>query len=1139
MTQQRIQQRMGVGFVLYFILQLSWIIRAASSDCRENCGVIDIRFPFGIKKGCYPNSWFKVTCNQTSNGPKPFISRINLELLCSSFQGDSVVAVNNPVTYLKCGDGGNNVTTSPSNVDLRGSPFFFSSRFNLFGSVGCGNLATVFRNNETTPISSCLQKSCGDLASTLDSCYATISENFTSYTASMAEIINPGSKGCTSIFLFSTLLYLTLFPVSSDQQLPPFPSLEFIFVLSINTTHVPAVLEWNPCDLEDSLCDEIFKGLAQPYVRVDGCAGGCGNVDIPYPFGIEVGCYMNDWFRVTCNETIDGPKPYITSIGLQLLSVSIWEGTIVVNNSITYSNCFKRDGEANGFSVNFTGTPFFFSAFYNRFMSVGCGSLVIILRSPTDEYPVGGCLQPICGNGTSDDAGCTTYFRWDLSSFAVNMKEIHPRNASGKSCRSAFIVDQRYLQIIEHCNVASNWMMTHAPVTLQWSTKVRGMCDCSSGYMYSTINHEYIWTNLGKSYLCVCTYIADRDRDISTDACQGQSEEEVRSLVNIFLLSMKGHSLLEIVDPMVMNGGPETEIVAVAKLAKRCLNLNGKKRPTMKEVAMELEQIRSSQGANGLEQSTEDDSDIDGMNEPSGRENPEEWITTAQNFFEFYEIQDHQRIIMASSRMEGIVKKWFRWMERWRQLAGWDHFVDAIRKRFAFPKMELRDNIFLHYRSFSTNSHFDNRSTNDPHVFNELSRPKENSFQRLDNSNPTIHQVFDELSTPTNPKSDDQPIQDSIGDELQKKKRIELVDMGSLDFISGNTIDCSSEDVPKVLTCLDKANDYISKVDNPNNESTVQHLAEMMTKICTMVSGELVLESPTMDVICKEFHGKKCDDIDKISIYILATYLDKISKNVLKMNEVVKVDDPYIFRLLVMERKVKRDDKNLKVEDNKSRSMNELAKYLFQVVFILSLRLKKSLSFLKNTLMDNNLQWPCHCYSTRVYRDCKGIYVVEDYSTNPTNEMVKLRLAAEQGWLNLVFDVGFKAHVFRLGDICQALKDNICTQLSKRNYHIKDDDPTSWKKVFAYALDLVEKKWHCPAKKITWHESVESFVPKASFRGEKQATATTLTFINSRDIAAHLTFSFSSSRTRSNILIRLKQIAAKAISSIQFVKARG
>ncbi|KAK8571570.1 hypothetical protein V6N12_027654 [Hibiscus sabdariffa] len=508
------------AFVLYFILQLPWLIRAASSGCKEYCGEIEIRFPFGIKEGCYNNSWFRVTCNQTFNGPKPFISRVNLELLSSSSPGYRTVIVNNPVTYLNCGDKGNNGATSPSNVDLQGSPFKFSSSSNRFGSVGCGNLATVFRNNETTPISSCLQKSCGDLASKVGSCYVTIPENFTSYTASMTEIINPGRKGCTSAFLFSTLSYLTLYPGSSDQQLPSHPSLEFLSGVSINTTHVPAVLEWNTYDWEVALCHEMLKGAAQHYARDDGCAGRCGNVDIPYPFGIEVGCYMNKWFRVTCDETIDDPKPYITSIGLQLLNVSIWEGTVVVNNSITYSNCFNRDGEANGTSVNLTDSPFSFSAFYNRFMSVGCGSLATILRSP-DEYPVSGCLQPICGNETSD-SHCTTDFPWDLSSFAVNMREIHPRNASGKLCRSAFIVDLHYIETIKNRNVTSNWTMTHVPVTLRWSMQIRGLCDCSSVYTYFTNNGEYIWINLGKSHLCVCD--SNADGHIYTNACQDQLE---------------------------------------------------------------------------------------------------------------------------------------------------------------------------------------------------------------------------------------------------------------------------------------------------------------------------------------------------------------------------------------------------------------------------------------------------------------------------------------------------------------------------------------------------------------------------------------------------------------------------------------
>lgn len=39
------------------------------------------------------------------------------------------------------------------------------------------------------------------------------------------------------------------------------------------------------------------------------------------------------------------------------------------------------------------------------------------------------------------------------------------------------------------------------------------------------------------------------------------------------------------------------------------------------------------------------------------------------------------------------------------------------------------------------------------------------------------------------------------------------------------------------------------------------------------------------------------------------------------------------------------------------------------------------------------------------------------YPTSPSNELAKLRLAAEQGWLNLAHDIGIKAQVFRLGGI--------------------------------------------------------------------------------------------------------------------------
>ncbi|KAL2456693.1 Wall-associated receptor kinase-like 10 [Forsythia ovata] len=58
---------------------------------------------------------------------------------------------------------------------------------------------------------------------------------------------------------------------------------------------------------------------------------------------------------------------------------------------------------------------------------------------------------------------------------------------------------------------------------------------------------------------------------------------------------MEEGNLEQILDPQVLEQGKREELTTVAKLAQRCLNLNGKKRPTMKEVAMELEIVRMSQ----------------------------------------------------------------------------------------------------------------------------------------------------------------------------------------------------------------------------------------------------------------------------------------------------------------------------------------------------------------------------------------------------------------------------------------------------------------------------------------------------------------------------------------------------------------
>ncbi|KAJ4718219.1 putative Kinase [Melia azedarach] len=71
------------------------------------------------------------------------------------------------------------------------------------------------------------------------------------------------------------------------------------------------------------------------------------------------------------------------------------------------------------------------------------------------------------------------------------------------------------------------------------------------------------------------------------------NSEEDKSLAAYFLYAMKENRLFEILDARIIKDGRKDDIITVAELAKKCLNLNGKKRPTMKEVATELLGIRA------------------------------------------------------------------------------------------------------------------------------------------------------------------------------------------------------------------------------------------------------------------------------------------------------------------------------------------------------------------------------------------------------------------------------------------------------------------------------------------------------------------------------------------------------------------
>ncbi|XP_030518430.1 wall-associated receptor kinase-like 2 [Rhodamnia argentea] len=91
--------------------------------------------------------------------------------------------------------------------------------------------------------------------------------------------------------------------------------------------------------------------------------------------------------------------------------------------------------------------------------------------------------------------------------------------------------------------------------------------------------------------------------------CSARSEED-RGLVSYFIAAMNENRLFDTIDPRVIDEAKKEEITALAYLTKRFLNMTGRRRPTMKEVMVELEGIRMSRmGSNADSFHDENDSD--------------------------------------------------------------------------------------------------------------------------------------------------------------------------------------------------------------------------------------------------------------------------------------------------------------------------------------------------------------------------------------------------------------------------------------------------------------------------------------------------------------------------------------------------
>ena len=224
----------------------------------------------------------------------------------------------------------------------------------------------------------------------------------------------------------------------------------------------------------------------------DGCNTTCGNLKVPYPFGISLDgkCSLNKYYIINCNSSYyDPPKPFLGRKGnLEVLDISI-NGQLRISNFVASSYVQQTQGnevvsQSFDASVDLAAFPIVFSDTENKLIVVGCDDYALVYGLHERTFTTGcvaGCsnLSDVIDGSCSGMGCCQISIPKGLKSFKINLRSLTNHTHVSHFNSYAFLAEQD--KFIFNANDLKdpnfrNKTKKNVPVVIDWFVGMRQNC---------------------------------------------------------------------------------------------------------------------------------------------------------------------------------------------------------------------------------------------------------------------------------------------------------------------------------------------------------------------------------------------------------------------------------------------------------------------------------------------------------------------------------------------------------------------------------------------------------------------------------------------------------------------------------------